>query len=165
MTILKKTSIVIIVATLGLAACSDGDAKQSTSHTDDHSKMEHNTMGNMPSNDVMTAMAMGRVISVDQSSGILTIEHGPIKALDWPTMTMPFMADPQHLTSVKKGDFVDMEMMAKPNKDGKYVLTNISPMNIDQAKLSKECLSKMDKIKSLDHNCMAKIRDAMMSKH
>jgi len=96
---------------------------------------------------------------------MITIEHGPVKALDWPTMTMPFMADSKHLTSIKKGDFVEMEMMGKPNKDGKYVLTNISTMNIDRSKLSETCVSMMDNIKSLDQSCMADIREAMPHGH
>ena len=80
-------------------------------------------------------------------------------------MTMPFMADSKHLMSIKKGDFVDMEMMGKPNQDGKYVLTSIETINIDRSKLSKACVSMMDNIKSIDQSCMAGIREAMPHGH
>lgn len=165
MTILRKLSTVLITgAALGLTACG-GDSEQGAAHNDDHSKMVPHDMANMPDGKMMTATAMGRVISVDQSSGMVTLEHGPIKALDWPTMTMPFMANSEHLASLKKGDFVDMTMMTKPNKSGKYVLSNIRTMNIDRSKLSKACLSKMENIKSLDQSCMADIREAMSHGH
>jgi len=160
----KLSSVLLVSAVFGLTACS-GEAKQDMDHNDEHSTMANHDMDNMQKNDMMTAMAMGRVLSVDQSSGMVTIEHGPIKALNWPTMTMPFMTDSKQLASIKKGDFVDMEMMGKPNKDGKYVLTNISTMNIDRSKLSEACLSKMKNIKLLDQGCMADIREAMPHKH
>ncbi len=166
MTIIRKLSTVLIAATaFSLTACGDSNAKQSVTHNDDHSAMEHHDMDKMPRSDMMKALAMGRVISVNQASGMVTIEHGPVKALDWPTMTMPFMVDSKHLISIKKGDFVDMEMMGKPNQDGKYVLTNIGTINIDRSKLPKACVSMMDNIKSLDQSCMADIREAMPHGH
>jgi len=165
MSTLRKFSAVLIAsATLGLTACG-GEAKHSAVLNDDHSAMEHDDMDNMQSGNMMTVMAMGRVVSVNQASGMVTIEHGPVKALDWPTMTMPFMTDSNHLANIKKGDFVDMEMVGKPNKDGKYVLTNISTMNLDRSKLSKVCILMMGNIKSLDQSCMVSIREAMPHGH
>ena len=80
MTTLRKFSAVLIVSTaLGLTACG-GESNQSAAHNDDHSTMGHRDMDKMPSGDTMTAMAMGRVISVNQANGMVTVEHGPIKA-------------------------------------------------------------------------------------
>jgi len=161
----KLLTLFLSIALLSLTACGEVNPKQSMTDSVGHSAMNHNDMAGMTNSGAMSAMAMGRVISTDLANGLVTIEHGPIKVLDWPTMTMPFMADTKLLSSVKVGDFVDMSMMTKPNKDGKYVLTNISTMHVDRSKLSADCLSKMDNIKSLDHGCMSAIKEAVPHKH
>lgn len=38
--------------------------------------------------DAMTHYAVGVVKSVDAQSGKITLDHGPVKTLDWPAMTM-----------------------------------------------------------------------------
>jgi Cu(I)/Ag(I) efflux system protein CusF len=43
---------------------------------------------------------------LDPKAGSLSLQHGPIPALNWPSMTMAFKADPALLTGVKVGQKV-----------------------------------------------------------
>ena len=56
-----------------------------------------------------TASATGTVQSVDASAGTVTIDHGPVEALQWPAMTMTFQAPNVDLTAIEKGDQVSFE--------------------------------------------------------
>jgi Cu(I)/Ag(I) efflux system protein CusF len=48
----------------------------------------------------------GVVKKIDAKAGSVTLQHGPIAALNWPAMTMAFKADPALLTTVKVGQSV-----------------------------------------------------------
>lgn len=49
--------------------------------------------------------ATGKVAKIDVSAGKITIDHGPIKSLDMPAMTMVFKAgEDSMLKAVKPGD-------------------------------------------------------------
>ncbi len=157
--------VFIGVSLVALVACSGSDENQSAAPMNDHSTMNHDDMDNMAGGQDMTVKAMGRVVKISPTDGMITIEHGPIEAMKWPTMIMPFMTAPEHLSAVKVGDFVDMEMASKPNTEGKYVLTSLSPLHVDPSKLSPDCMSQMKDIKSLDHRCMADIWEAMPHGH
>lgn len=54
----------------------------------------------------MTGTGEGKVVSVNASTGAITIEHGPIKEINWPAMTMGFTAKPDLLKGVAVGDKV-----------------------------------------------------------
>lgn len=56
-----------------------------------------------------TASATGTVQAVDASAGTVTIDHGPIDALQWPAMTMTFHAPDVDLGAIEKGDQVSFE--------------------------------------------------------
>ena len=56
-----------------------------------------------------TASATGTVQSVDASAGTVTIDHGPVEALQWPAMTMTFQAPDVDLAAIEKGDQVSFE--------------------------------------------------------
>ena len=56
-----------------------------------------------------TASATGTVQSVDASAGTVTIDHGPVEALQWPAMTMTFRAPDVDLAAIEKGDQVSFE--------------------------------------------------------
>lgn len=59
----------------------------------------------------------GVVKKVDAKSGTVTIDHGPIKALNWGAMTMPFkVADAALLSGLKVGAKVSFQL-----KDQKIV--------------------------------------------
>jgi Cu(I)/Ag(I) efflux system protein CusF len=53
----------------------------------------------------------GTVTAVDAAAGTVTLNHGPIAALDWPAMTMQFTAEePATLQGVEVGDSVSFEI-------------------------------------------------------
>lgn len=53
----------------------------------------------------------GVVKKIDARAGTVTIDHGPIKALNWGAMTMPFkVADPNLLKGVKVGAKVSFQL-------------------------------------------------------
>lgn len=68
------------------------------------------------------ATAVGTVESVDAATGKITIAHGPVSALGWPAMTMPFDATPDQVASVKAGDRVEFAFDSKT-----YALVRIAP--------------------------------------
>ncbi|MBK3868664.1 hypothetical protein GFL09_13355 [Pseudomonas stutzeri] len=59
------------------------------------------------------ATATGTIKKVNTESGTVTIAHGPVKALDWPAMTMGFKAQPDQLQKLKEGDQVKFEFSSK----------------------------------------------------
>jgi Cu(I)/Ag(I) efflux system protein CusF len=57
------------------------------------------------------ALVDGEVTKINESSGKITIKHGPIKKFDMDGMTMVFRAnDPSMLKAVKPGDHVKFEV-------------------------------------------------------
>lgn len=50
------------------------------------------------------ARAEGTVTAVDDAAGTITIDHGPVPAVDWPAMTMAFDADEELRRQVTVGD-------------------------------------------------------------
>lgn len=57
-----------------------------------------------------TAEGSGVIRKLDAKSGAVTLQHGPIKALGWPAMTMPFQASPTLLTGLKVGQSVSFKV-------------------------------------------------------
>ncbi|HSM11803.1 MAG TPA: copper-binding protein [Lysobacter sp.] len=57
-----------------------------------------------------TASGTGEVTAVDPAAATVTIDHGPIDALEWPAMTMTFAAPGMDLASIKEGDKVSFEL-------------------------------------------------------
>lgn len=67
----------------------------------------------------------GVVKAVDAKAGTVTLQHGPIPALKWPAMTMPFKATPPSiLQTVKVGQAVRFKLM---QMNGATTLTAIQP--------------------------------------
>lgn len=59
-----------------------------------------------PDAEMQMANAEGTVTAVDQDAGTITIDHGPVPAVDWPAMVMTFEADEAILDEVAVGDEV-----------------------------------------------------------
>ena len=60
----------------------------------------------------------GVVKSVDAQKGTVTLAHGPIKSLEWPSMTMRFSAkDKKMLEAIKPGDKVEFEFVQEGSKN------------------------------------------------
>ncbi|MDB2165245.1 cation efflux system protein CusF [Citrobacter farmeri] len=74
-------------------------------------------MSAMPAAEQSPAVsATGVVKSVDMESKKVTIEHGPIPALNWPAMSMRFTITPQtQLNGVKAGDNVAFTFIQQGN--------------------------------------------------
>lgn len=61
-----------------------------------------------------TADASGVVTKIDTTAGMVTLQHGPIPAIQWPAMTMGFkVADPALLNGIKEGEAVDFTLKAE----------------------------------------------------
>ncbi len=72
--------------------------------------------------------ARGTVISVDPTAGHVELDHEPIPAMQWPRMTMGFMArNKAQLKGLKEGDVVEFEVQPKPDADGNYLIDSIAP--------------------------------------
>lgn len=66
----------------------------------------------------------GKVISVDAEKHIIKLKHDPIKALNWPVMTMLFTTDSNvDLSGYQPGDSVSFTL--KPEGKDDYVITNM----------------------------------------
>ena len=67
--------------------------------------------------------ASGVVKSVNTDNGTVSIQHGPVPALNWPAMTMSFKAkDKKSLQALKPGQKIDFEFVQQ-GKD--YVVTKV----------------------------------------
>jgi Cu(I)/Ag(I) efflux system protein CusF len=94
-------------------------------------KMGDMPMKDMPMKDMpmgaaaqgQTHHATGTVKNVDAAKGTVTVDHGPVKSLEWPAMTMTFAVKDKtlfdKLTVGKKAEF-------EFSQDGKgYVVTSV----------------------------------------
>jgi len=74
-----------------------------------------------------THRSRGTIHKLDAAAGRVELEHEPIAALQWPAMTMEFVAeDKGQLAGLKAGDAVEFELRPQPDKDGNYRLSRIS---------------------------------------
>lgn len=70
-------------------------------------------------------MSRGEIRKVDKAASKITIQHGEIKNLDMPPMTMVFQVkDPALLTKVKAGDKV---RFTADKLNGAYTVMSIEP--------------------------------------
>ncbi len=72
----------------------------------------------------------GKVVDVDAKSGKVTLNHEPIAALGWPSMTMGFkVKDNKQLSNLKAGDEVEFDLTAdeptNPDLPAQYVIERI----------------------------------------
>jgi Cu(I)/Ag(I) efflux system membrane fusion protein len=69
----------------------------------------------------------GRVNAVDPEQGFVELDHDPIPAMKWPSMTMGFAVENKaELRGLKAGDAVEFAVRPKPNRDGDFVLARIA---------------------------------------
>ena len=57
--------------------------------------------------------AVGVVKAVNPAAGTITLSHEAVPAIKWPAMTMAFKATKAQVASVKSGDRVNFEFVAK----------------------------------------------------
>jgi Cu(I)/Ag(I) efflux system membrane fusion protein len=71
--------------------------------------------------------ADGTVDSVDAGTGAITLSHGPVASLKWPSMTMEFKAaNPSLLPALKPGAKVSVEFIER--QPGEWVITSVKPV-------------------------------------
>ena len=79
--------------------------------TMDHSAMDHASTAPRPA--AQTASATGTVRKINTDKGTLTIAHGPVPALQWPAMVMPFAASAEQIAQVSEGDEIRFDFIAE----------------------------------------------------
>lgn len=91
------TGTTAFILTASLTGCGDKTAKPTAA-----------PMAEMPqSNGAKTATVGATVTAVDAATGMVTLAHGPIAAVNWPAMTMGFKASPAIVASAKVGQKID----------------------------------------------------------
>jgi Cu(I)/Ag(I) efflux system membrane fusion protein len=71
--------------------------------------------------------AEGTVDGVDAATGAITLSHGPVASLKWPSMTMEFKAaNPSLLPALKPGAKVSFEFIER--QPGEWVITSVKPV-------------------------------------
>jgi Cu(I)/Ag(I) efflux system protein CusF len=115
---MKLKTLAVVLATIALTACNKAPSEAAAPATaPTNAAPQEAPLAAMPA----TATAEGTVSSTDAAGGKITIAHGPVPALNWPGMTMPFKAKPEQISAVKSGDRVEFEFETKD-----YALTRIS---------------------------------------
>ena len=67
--------------------------------------------------------AVGTVKKVDPTAGTVTLEHGPVKSLNWPAMTMKFLVkDRAVLGKLSQDKKVEFEFVQQGSD---YVITSV----------------------------------------
>lgn len=105
-----RTSILLtlLAAPLALTACNSGDTEMPMQT--DEMAMDSADMPVMRSEgNAQTGSAEGTVTAIDPEAGTITIEHGPVEAVDWPAMTMAFESNDMMRTQVAEGDDVTFQ--------------------------------------------------------
>ena len=68
--------------------------------------------------------AEGTLNAIDTASGSVTISHGPVASLNWPSMKMDFvLANPALLSGIKPGAAVAIEFVER--QPGEWVITSL----------------------------------------
>jgi Cu/Ag efflux protein CusF len=99
----QPTTAVILLGLLSGAAYA-GDMHGAGHH--DHAKGQHAAMSESE-----TTLTDGVIRAVDHNAGTITVEHGPIKSLGMPAMTMPYhVKDRAMLKTFKPGDRIKMSV-------------------------------------------------------
>ena len=108
------TAALVIALTLGISAA-----------------LAQQKMNDMPKKDMPTGAsaqgqahhATGTIKNVDAAKGTVTVDHGPVKSLEWPAMTMTFAVKDKTLFDKLA---VGKKAELKFSQDGKgYVVTSV----------------------------------------
>ncbi len=111
---MRTTTLMSLLAlSLALAACDSG---QDTAEMNDMPMAENEIMMDgeempmmEPGSEIQTASAEGTVTAIDAEAGTITVDHGPVPAIEWPAMTMAFEADEQLRSEVSVGEGITFE--------------------------------------------------------
>lgn len=98
--------ITLLAAPLALSACDSGEEAM---NTEDMPMAQDNMPMAGDGAEMRMASAEGTVTAIDDEAGTVTINHGPVPAVDWPAMTMAFEADEDLREEVDVGDEVTFD--------------------------------------------------------
>jgi len=119
----------LLALPLALAACDSG---QDTAEMNDMPMAENEMMMDgedmpmmEPGSEMQTASAEGTVTAIDAEAGTITVDHGPVPAIEWPAMTMAFEADEQLRSEVSVGEGIAFEF--RTGSEGN-VITSITKL-------------------------------------
>lgn len=100
----------LVAATL-LAACSAPSGEGTA--PDPSARATATTQAPEPGNAAAEhGSTTGIITAIDPAAKAITIDHGPVPALDWPAMTMSFHAPGIDLSGFEPGDRVSFEFSA-----------------------------------------------------
>ena len=126
---MRTTTLMSLLALpLAMAACDSG---QDTAQMNDMPMAENEMMDGEdmpmmePGSGMQTANAEGTVTAIDAEAGTITVDHGPVPAIEWPAMTMAFEADEQLRSEVSVGEGIAFEF--RTGSEGN-VITSISKL-------------------------------------
>jgi len=78
----------------------------------DEMPMDGENMPMIQSGAARTGSGEGTVKAIDAQAGTITLDHGPVPAMEWPAMTMAFDAGAEIRDQVAVGDSVTFEFEA-----------------------------------------------------
>ena len=106
---MKQVLVTILTATLvQTATAADMHDKPM-----DRMPMEQPMQVEQPDSAAPTAKATGTIKGIDAAKGTITLSHGPVPSLKWPSMTMGFTATPEQLKGLTVGDEVNFEFQSQ----------------------------------------------------
>lgn len=111
----NPTWLILLTLPLSLAACDNANDAEMPMENEgmpmatDNMPMNSDNMPMIQSGAVRTASGEGTVKAIDAQAGTITLDHGPVPAMDWPAMTMAFDAAPEVRDQVTVGDSVTFE--------------------------------------------------------
>ena len=110
---MKTKSIAVaaaLVASVGLAHAQSG--MKGMDMKDDKGMKGMDMKGMDMKKDGKVHKAAGKVTKIDKEKGSVTIAHGPVASMNWPSMTMSFKAkEKAMLDKVKPGDQVEFSFV------------------------------------------------------
>ena len=106
----------VLAVPLALSACDSGEQAMDAENMPMAENMPPEDMPmaeDMPmmgsDAELRMASAEGIVTAIDEEAGTITIDHGPVPAVEWPAMTMAFEADEASRQGVAVGDEVTFD--------------------------------------------------------
>ena len=117
------TWLILLALPLSLTACDNSDNVEMPMDSEDMpmaadgmpmatDEMPMNADDMPMTGAVRTASGEGTVTAIDAAVGTITLDHGPVAAMDWPSMTMAFDIAPEVRDQIAIGDKVAFEFEA-----------------------------------------------------
>ncbi len=118
---MKRTTLFLAVATLAVTSimgCDRSAPSASTASKPSAPAAIPTMPAAQPAEQRVEHMAEGKVNSVDQATGRVSITHGPVASANWPGMTMSFrLADPAAAADLKPGQRVEFHFTIESGMD------------------------------------------------